>query len=246
KIGRKPIILTGCAIAALAYFPLFTALTTAANPALAQAQAVSPVTIVANQNECSFQFDPVGKNKFDTNSCDIAKSYMAKTGISYSNTDAAAGSGAQVKVGNTIFTAPNPAGLSKDDKKAAITSFQDELKAGLAAAGYPAKADPEQINKPAVVGILFVLVLLVTAVYGPIAAMLVELFPSRIRYTSMSLPYHIGNGWFGGFLPTTAFAMVAATGDIYYGLWYPVVVAAATVVIGLLFLPETFRRNIDQ
>ena len=246
KIGRKPIILTGCAIAALAYFPLFTALTTAANPALAQAQAVSPVTIVANQNQCSFQFDPVGKNKFDTNSCDIAKSYMAKTGISYSNTDAAAGSGAQVKVGNTIFTAPNPAGLSKDDKKAAITSFQDELKAGLAAAGYPAKADPEQINKPAVVGILFVLVLLVTAVYGPIAAMLVELFPSRIRYTSMSLPYHIGNGWFGGFLPTTAFAMVAATGDIYYGLWYPVVVAAATVVIGLLFLPETFRRNIDQ
>ena len=246
KIGRKPIIMAGCAIAALAYFPLFSALTTAANPQLAHAQAAAPVTIVANQNECSFQFDPVGKNKFDTNSCDIAKAYMAKTGISYANADAAAGSGAQVKVGETVFTAPNPVGLSKDDKKAAITKFQDELKAGLADAGYPAKADPDQINKPAVVGILFVLVLLVTAVYGPIAAMLVELFPSRIRYTSMSLPYHIGNGWFGGFLPTTAFAMVAATGDIYYGLWYPVVVAAATVVIGLLFLPETFKRNIDQ
>ncbi|MDQ4419770.1 MFS transporter [Sphingobium sp. DEHP117] len=246
KIGRKPIILSGCAIAALAYFPLFSALTTAANPALAQAQAVAPVTIVAHQEECSFMFDPVGKNKFDTSSCDIAKAYMAKTGISYSNSDAAAGSGAQVKVGNAVFAAPNPAGLSKDDKKAAITKFQDELKAGLADAGYPAKADPAQINKPAVIAILFVLVLLVTAVYGPIAAMLVELFPSRIRYTSMSLPYHIGNGWFGGFLPTTAFAMVAATGDIYYGLWYPVVVAALTVVVGLLFLPETFRRNIDQ
>ncbi len=246
KIGRKPIILTGCAIAALAYFPLFSALTTAANPTLAQAQAVAPVTIVAHQEECSFMFDPVGKNKFDTSSCDIAKAYMAKTGISYSNSDAAAGSGAQVKVGNAVFTAPNPVGLSKDDKKAAITKFQDDLKAGLADAGYPAKADPAQINKPAVIAILFVLVLLVTAVYGPIAAMLVELFPSRIRYTSMSLPYHIGNGWFGGFLPTTAFAMVAATGDIYYGLWYPVVVAALTVIVGLLFLPETFRRNIDQ
>ena len=246
KIGRKPIILTGCAIAALTYFPLFSALTTAANPQLAQAQAVAPVSIVAHQDECSFQFDPVGKNKFDTNSCDIAKSFMAKTGISYSNTEAAAGSGAQVKVGNAVFTAPNPIGLSKDDKKAAITKFQDELKAGLTEAGYPAKADPDQINKPAVIAILFILVLLVTAVYGPIAAMLVELFPSNIRYTSMSLPYHIGNGWFGGFLPTTAFAMVAATGDIYYGLWYPVVVAALTVMVGLLFLPETFRRNIDQ
>ena len=246
KIGRKPIILSGCAIAALAYFPLFSALTTAANPALAQAQAVSPVTIVAHQDECSFMFDPVGKNKFDTSSCDIAKAYMAKTGISYSNSEAAAGSGAQVKVGNAVFTAPNPTGLTADDKKAAITKFQDELKAGLAEAGYPAKADPDQINKSAVIAILFVLVLLVTAVYGPIAAMLVELFPSNIRYTSMSLPYHIGNGWFGGFLPTTAFAMVAATGDIYYGLWYPVVVAALTVVVGLMFLPETFRRDIDQ
>ena len=246
KIGRKPIILGGCAVAALAYFPLFTALTAAANPDLARAQATAPVAIVAHKDECSFMFDPVGKNKFDSNSCDVAKAFMAKTGITYTNVEAAAGTRAQVKVGNAVFTAPNPATLTGDDKKAAITAFQDELKAGLTDAGYPAKADPAKINKPRVVAILVALVLLVTAVYGPIAAMLVELFPSRIRYTSMSLPYHIGNGWFGGFLPTTAFAMVAATGNIYYGLWYPVTVAALTVVVGLLFLPETFRRNIDQ
>ena len=245
KIGRKPIILAGCAIAAVTYFPLFGMLTTAANPDLARAQASAPVTIVAHEGECSFQFDPVGKNKFDRSSCDIAKAYMAKAGINYHYIDAAPGTAAVIRVGDTSFTAPNPAPGTAADK-AAIKSFQDELKAGLTAAGYPAKADPAKINKPMVVAILFALVFLVTMVYGPIAALLVELFPSRIRYTSMSLPYHIGNGWFGGFLPTTAFAMVAATGDIYYGLWYPIVVAAATVVIGLLFLPETFRRSIDN
>ncbi len=246
KIGRKPIILGGCALAAMLYFPLFGALTQAANPALAQAQASAPVTISAHQNECSFQFDPVGKNTFDSTSCDIAKTYLAKAGVSYSNAEAAAGTIATVKVGDKMFTAPDAAKLSGEDKKAAIKSFQDELKAGLITAGYPEKADTAKINKVAVIAILWALAMLVTMVYGPIAAMLVELFPSRIRYTSMSLPYHIGNGWFGGFLPTTAFAMVAATGNIYYGLWYPVVVAAATVVIGLIFLPETFRRNIDD
>ncbi|WP_213979046.1 MFS transporter [Sphingomonas sp. dw_22] len=246
RIGRKPIVLAGCAIAALTYFPLFALLTTAANPDLARAQLSAPVTIVANQGECSFQFDPVGKNQFDAKSCDIAKSYMAKTGISYGNVDAAPGTVAVIKVGDRSFTAPDPNLVTGADRKAAIKAYQDDLKAGLTAAGYPAKADPAKIDKPMVVAILFALVLLVTMVYGPIAALLVELFPSRIRYTSMSLPYHIGNGWFGGFLPTTAFAMVAATGDIYYGLWYPVVVAAATVVIGLLFLPETFRRSIDD
>ncbi|WP_448663012.1 MFS transporter [Sphingomonas sp. CJ20] len=246
KIGRKPIILTGCAIAALTYFPLFALLTTAANPDLAKAQASAPVTIIAHQDECSFQFDPVGRNKFDTKSCDIAKAYMAKTGISYANVDAAPGTVAAVQVGERRFVAPDPGSVPVAGRAAAIKAYQDELKAGLTAAGYPAKADPAKIDKPLVVAILFALVLLVTMVYGPIAALLVELFPSRIRYTSMSLPYHIGNGWFGGFLPTTAFAMVAATGNIYYGLWYPVVVAAGTVVIGLLFLPETFRRSIDD
>ncbi|MEQ6335131.1 MFS transporter [Sphingobium sp. MK2] len=246
KIGRKPIILGGCALAAMTYFPLFGALTNAANPALAAAQASAPVTIVAYKPECSFQFDPVGKNMFDTSSCDVAKTYMAKTGVSYDNVEAAAGTSAVVRIGSVSLTAPDAATLAGPDKKAAIAAYQAQLQAGLVDAGYPAKADTAKINKVAVVAILWALAMLVTMVYGPIAAMLVELFPSRIRYTSMSLPYHIGNGWFGGFLPTTAFAMVAATGNIYYGLWYPVVIAAATVVIGLLFLPETFKRNIDD
>ncbi|MFT3967576.1 MAG: MFS transporter [Sphingobium sp.] len=246
RIGRKPIILGGCALAAIAYFPLFSALTNAANPALAHAQASAPITVVVSQQECSFQFDPVGKNRFDASGCDIAKAYLAKAGVSYANEEAAAGAPALVKIGAASFTAPDPKALTGEEKKAAITAFQDGLKSGLADAGYPARADPAQVNKVAVVAILWALAMLVTMVYGPIAAMLVELFPTRIRYTSMSLPYHVGNGWFGGFLPTTAFAMVAATGNIYYGLWYPVVIAAATVVIGLIFLPETFRRNIDE
>ncbi|WKL56154.1 MFS transporter [Asticcacaulis sp. ZE23SCel15] len=246
KIGRKPIILFGCALAAATYFPTFKLLTDAANPALAAAQVSAPVTVTAHKDDCSFQFDPVGKNKFDAKSCDIAKTYLAKSGINYTNIEAPAGTIASVKVGDQTFTAPDPASLSGDAKKAAIATYQADLKGALTAAGYPAKADTTQMNKPLVVGILFYLVFLVTMVYGPIAALLVELFPSKIRYTSMSLPYHIGNGWFGGFLPTTAFAMVAATGNIYYGLWYPIVVAVGTVVIGLLFLPETFKRSIDQ
>jgi len=246
RIGRKPIILVGCALAALTYFPAFKLLTEAANPALAQAQASAPVSVVTNDSDCSVQFDPVGRNKFDSKSCDIAKAFLAKGGVSYSKIDAPIGTIAQIKVGEQTFTAPDPNAVTGADRKAAIAAFQKEVKAALTTAGYPAKANTDQIDKPMVVAILTFLVLLVTMVYGPIAALLVELFPSRIRYTSMSLPYHIGNGWFGGFLPTTAFAMVAATGDIYYGLWYPIVVAAATVVIGLIFLPETFRRNIDQ
>ncbi len=246
RIGRKPIILTGCAVAAITYFPLFAGLTDAANPALAQAQRSAPVTVVANPDECSFQFDPIGKNKFDATSCDIAKSYLAKNGVNYHNVAAPAGTIAQVQIGGVTLAAPDPAAVTGAKKKTAITDFQAAVKAGLGKAGYPAKADPARIDYVKVIAILTVLVLLVTAVYGPIAAMLVELFPTRIRYTSMSLPYHIGNGWFGGFLPTTAFAMVAATGDIYYGLWYPVTVAALTVVVGLFLLPETFRRNIDD
>ncbi|MBA4762075.1 MFS transporter [Sphingomonas sp.] len=246
KVGRKPIIMAGCALAVLTYFPAFQALSSAANPALARAAATAPVTVVTSDADCSLQFDPVGGNKFDSKSCDIAKAFLAKNAISYSSVEAPAGTIAQVKIGDATFTAPDPAQVTGADRKAAITAFQGELKAALTTAGYPSKADPAAINKPLVVAILTWLVLLVTMVYGPIAAMLVELFPTKIRYTSMSLPYHIGNGWFGGFLPTTAFAMVAATGDIYYGLWYPIVVAGLTLVVGLLFLPETFRKNIDE
>jgi MFS family permease len=244
KIGRKPIILAGCALAAVTYFPLFGALTNAANPALAAAQASAPVRVTAHDGDCSFQFDPVGRNKFDATSCDIVKSYLAKNGITYGNNQAPAGAVASVTIGDNTLFAPDPARVTGPDRAAAITAFQGRLATALAQAGYPAKADMAQMDKVKVVAILWFMVLLVTMVYGPIAALLVELFPSRIRYTSMSLPYHIGNGWFGGFLPTTAFAMVAATGDIYYGLWYPVVLAVVTLVLGLLFLPETFRRNI--
>lgn len=246
KIGRKPIILVGCALAALTYFPTFHALTKAANPALAQAQASAPIKVVVNDADCSVQFDPVGRNKFDTKSCDIAKSFLAKSGVSYTKVDAPAGTVASIKIGTETLVAPDPNVVTGADKKAAITAYQDSVKAALDKAGYPSKADPAIMNKPLVIAILVYLVLLVTAVYGPIAALLVEIFPSRIRYTSMSLPYHIGNGWFGGFLPTTAFAMVAATGDIYYGLWYPVLIAGLSAIVGLFFLPETFKRRLDE
>jgi MFS family permease len=245
KIGRKPIILAGCLLAMVTYFPLFEALTRYANPALYAAQASAPVTVIADPSQCSFQFDPIGKNKFDSTSCDIAKSFLAKAGVSYARVDAAPGAVAQIRTGDATLKVPDPRALSGAERKAAIAAFQTLTKAKLSAIGYPDKADPAAIDKPMVVLILFVLVLYVTMVYGPIAALLVELFPPRIRYSAMSLPYHIGNGWFGGFLPTTAFAMVAATGNIYYGLWYPIVVAGATVVIGFFFLPETFRRQGD-
>ncbi|WP_029935039.1 MFS transporter [Sphingomonas sp. UNC305MFCol5.2] len=249
RIGRKPIILAGCAIAAASYFPLFGMLTEAANPALAHAQRDAPVTVTADPAECSFQFDPIGKNKFDRSSCDIAKAFLAKQGIGYRNVEAPAGTTAMVQIGAQRIPVYDPRKEVLTEGAVAtigIADFQDAAKAALAEAGYPAKADPAAINKPMVVAVLTALVLLVTMVYGPIAAMLVELFPSRIRYTSMSLPYHIGNGWFGGFLPATAFAMVAATGDIYYGLWYPVVAAIVTLLVGLFLLPETHKRSIDD
>jgi MFS family permease len=246
KVGRKPIIMAGCAIAALTYFPLFGALTEAANPALARAQASAPVSVIADPADCSVQFDPVGRNKFDQRSCDIAKSFLAKASVSYDNVAAPAGSLASVRIGQTVIPGLDAGSLQGEMRADAIASFQGRMKAELAAVGYPDRADPATINKPLVVAILFALALYVTMVYGPIAALLVELFPTRIRYTSMSLPYHIGNGWFGGFLPTTAFAMVAATGNIYYGLWYPVVVALVTLAVGLIFLPETFRRKLSH
>jgi MFS family permease len=247
KIGRKPVLLTGFLLSALLYYPLFQAMSHAANPALYEAQQTTPVSVVADPNECSVQFDPIGKNRFDSTSCDIAKAYLAKAGVSYTNVAAPAGTIASIQVAGKTLPAVDPATVTGAARADAIQAYGAQVQAALTDAGYPAgAADPARINKPMVVAILVVLVLLVTMAYGPIAALLVELFPTRIRYTAMSLPYHIGNGWFGGFLPTTAFAMVAATGNIYYGLWYPIVIAAITLVVALLFLPETFRRSIDD
>ncbi len=242
KIGRKPIILAGCLLAALTYFPVFGALTKAANPALAEAQAKNKVVVVADPNECSFQFNPTGTVKF-TSSCDIAKQVLAGASVSYENAPAAAGTPAVIKIGETSITSYSSKGLPADEAKKKDAEFKKAVADALKAAGYPTKADPARIDKVMVIAILVYLVLLVTMVYGPIAAMLVEMFPTRIRYTSMSLPYHIGNGWFGGLLPTTAFAIVAQTGNMYNGLWYPIIIAGATVVIGGLFIKET--KDVD-
>ncbi|NYZ16503.1 MFS transporter [Azospirillum sp. RWY-5-1] len=260
RIGRKPIIMAGLLLACLTYFPIFKGITHFANPALEQAIATSPVVVVADPNECSFQFNPVGTSQF-TSSCDIAKSALVKRGVPYSNEAAPAGTVAQIKVGSTVIPAYSAAPATNTtvnlghgpstnhapvDAKAAGAAFEKGLSDALGKGGYPAKADPAQINHVMTVLLLTVLVIYVTLVYGPIAAMLVEMFPTRIRYTSMSLPYHIGNGWFGGFLPTTSFAIVAATGDLYSGLWYPIVIAAATLVIGMLFVRETKDVDIYQ
>jgi len=277
KIGRKPIILAGCFLAAVTYFPVFTALTKAANPDLAAAQAAAKVTVTADPAECSFQFNPTGTKKF-TSSCDIAKQKLASASVSYDNIAAPAGQAAVIKVGDTeVTTVVTPEDIAaakaaaqvklealnaaepKDpkaiaaatasvkalsgEKTAKDATFSGNLSAALKTAGYPAKADMAKFDKVWVVIILTYLVILVTMVYGPIAAMLVEMFPTRIRYTSMSLPYHIGNGWFGGLLPTTAFAIVAQTGNMYNGLWYPIIIAGATVVIGGLFIKET--KDVD-
>lgn len=241
KIGRKPIIISGMFIAALAYFPLFGALTHAVNPALEAARAGSPVVVVAEKGTCSFQFDPVGKAKF-TSPCDVAKTALTKAGIPYSAIENDT-KGAVIKVGTIEVVSYDAAG---PDAKELGPVFQANLKGALSTAGYPASADPAKVNYASAIAILSLLVIFVTMVYGPIAAWLVELFPSRIRYSSMSLPYHIGNGWFGGFLPTVSFAMVAATGDIYYGLWYPVVVAVISGIIGIFMLPETKDRSIHH
>jgi MFS family permease len=331
KIGRKPIIMVGCLLAVVTYFPIFKAITQNANPALYNAQLTSPVLVTADPKDCSFQFNPVGTSKF-TSSCDIAKTALVKGGVPYSNIAGAAGA-ASIKIGDTVVVSYDTGKLGADTKtkndelgaslkaageagiaaaataadtaiagyvtaaglkdvrpnedvakaktlsaliaaamnadayknatdktaelakivdgalktggyNAAVTdSFAGNLAGALKTAGYPAKADPDAMNIGMIVFLLTILVIYVTMVYGPIAAMLVEMFPTRIRYTSMSLPYHIGNGWFGGFLPTTAFAIVAATGDIYSGLWYPIIIAAMTLVIGTLFIKDT--RHVD-
>ena len=245
RIGRKPIMMTACVIAVFVYFPLYKALVVAANPAMAAAVERAPVQVAAYAGECSFQFDPIGRNSFDATSCDIAKSYLAKNGINYVNVAAPVGTVASVRIGARTLAVPDPARLDKAGRAAAVASFDAAAKAELDAAGYPDRADPARVNKGRVLLILCTFGLLATMVYGPLAALLVELFPARIRYSSLSLPYHIGNGWIGGFMPTIGFAMVAATGNIYQGLWYAVTIAAVTAVVGILFLPETYKRDIE-
>ncbi|MBI5271903.1 MAG: MFS transporter, partial [Burkholderiales bacterium] len=244
KIGRKPIIMAGCLLAALTYFPLFGALTKAANPDLAAAQEKTRVVITADPKECSFQGSPIAREIDFRSSCDIAKRFLAQSSVSYEN---AAGTGpATITVGDKVITAPvgNVVNSKFDeDSTKAIAAFKKDVADTLKAAGYPTKADPAKVDKVKVVAILTLLVIYVTMVYGPIAAMLVELFPTRIRYTSMSLPYHIGNGWFGGLLPTTSFAIVAATGNMYNGLWYPIIIATMTFIVGMLFVKET--KDVD-
>src|SRR5689334_5665630 len=232
RIGRKPIILAGFALAVLTYFPIFGALTHFVNPKLERALATAPVTVVADPSECSFQFNPVGTAKF-TSSCDIAKSALVTRSVNYQNEAAPAGTKASVKVGDQVIQATAP-------------DFAKQLGDAITKHGYPASANPAEINYVMTIVLLTILVIYVTMVYAPIAAWLVELFPTRIRYSGLSLPYHIGNGWFGGFLPATVFAIVAATGNIYSGLWYPIVVAAMSFVIGLIFLPETKDRDITH
>ncbi|MBV9489320.1 MAG: MFS transporter [Verrucomicrobia bacterium] len=248
RVGRKPIILLGCLLAVLTYFPLFRAITHYANPALAAAQAKSPVVVVADPNTVHFQFEffaNPSKPNF-TSSADIATAALAKASVSYSIQPAPPGTVASVKIGDKVISSFEGGPLSPADFKAKNAAFGKELGAAIKQAGYPDKADPTLLNPGMVILLLTILVIYVTMVYGPIAAMLVELFPTRIRYTSMSLPYHIGNGWFGGFLPTIAFALVAINGSIYHGLWYPVVVAAITFVIGLIFIPETKDRPLHH
>jgi len=246
KIGRKPIILAGMALAVVTYFPLFGALTKAANPDLAAAQVKNQIVVTAAAGDCSFQGNPVAREIDFTKSCDIAKRFLAQNSVSYDNAVAAAAGPAVIKIGEKLITAP----VAKVENSkftpesvTAIAAFKKEVSEALKEAGYPSKADPAKVDKLTIIAILTILVIYVTMVYGPIAAMLVELFPTRIRYTSMSLPYHIGNGWFGGLMPTIAFAMVAQNGNMYYGLWYPITIAAVTFVIGLLFVRET--KDVD-
>ncbi|HEY3694355.1 MFS transporter [Phenylobacterium sp.] len=245
KIGRKVVMLFGMTLMLVAYFPGFHMLAQTLNPALAEAQARAPVVVAADPADCSLQFDPVGKAAF-VSSCDIAKSVLANAGVSYSNRAAPAGARAQVLLGTTAVDSVDARGLPKDALKATRNDVETRIKAALAGAGYPAKADPARMNLAGAFGVLLVFVIAATALFGPIASTLVELFPTRIRYTAMSLPYHIGTGWIGGFVPFTAFAIVAATGDIYSGLWYPFAFTLLSVITCLLLLPETRHRPLDH
>jgi MFS family permease len=256
RIGRKPIILTGCLLAALTYFPIFGFITQTANPMLDKAQKATKVVVLADMEQCSFQFNPTGTSKF-TSSCDIAKALLARSSVSYSVQEAPAGSMTKIRIGDKEVASYDAAALTGEQAKTVPAAFTKSVNEALGAAGYPVPgvANAEIVKMSGffdlfrgqvilLVLALTYLVVLVTMVYGPIAAALVELFPTRIRYTGMSLPYHIGNGWFGGLMPATAFAMIAQSGDIYFGLWYPIVIALGTFVIGMLFVPENKDRDI--
>jgi MFS family permease len=244
KIGRKPVMLGGMTLALVFYFPGFHLLERAANPALAEATARAPVSVTADPKDCALQFDPVGKAAF-VSSCDIAKSALANAGISYANHSGPAGSAAVVQVGETRIVSQSAKGLPAKEAKAVKTAGEAAIKAALAKAGYPAKADPARMNWWGMFGVLLVFVIAATALFGPLAACLVELFPTRVRYTALSLPYHIGTGWIGGFVPFSAFAIVAAVGNIYAGLWYPVFFTLISVLTTLFLLPETKDRALD-
>ena len=243
RIGRKPVMLAGLAVATLAVFPVFQMLTAAVNPALAAASVKAPVTVIAAPADCSLQFDLIGKAQY-VSSCDIAKSALTSTGIPYKN-EAAAEGFARVKIGAEDVASPDGRMMNAADLASAKKDFDVRLKKALADAGYPHKADPASVDRTRVLILLLILGLAAAALYAPQAAALVELFPTRIRYTALSVPYHVGVGWFGGFLPATAFAIVAATGDIYAGLWYPAIVSGVGFFVTLLFLPETYKRSIE-
>ncbi len=244
RVGRKPVMAFGLALAAISYFPGFHMLTNAVNPALAQASHKAPVSVVANPADCSIQFDMIGKAKF-VSSCDIAKSTLTGLGIPYNNEAAPKSGPAIVAIGSQTLESPEGTGLSGDALSHATAQFKTQLQTALTAAGYPARAETGKINIPLTLAILMVFVLAAAALYGPQAAALVELFPTRIRYTAMSVPYHVGVGWFGGFLPATAFAIVAATGNIYAGLWYPVIISGIGFILTAFFLPETHKRDLE-
>lgn len=243
KVGRRPVILGACLLAALTYFPLFKALTLAANPLMAHAVASAPVTVWADKKECTFQFDPIGTATFSS-SCDIARSYLARAGVSYDTEAAPAGSIARLQVGERTLESFRGETMTTQELKQQRSMWEKQAAMIVAEAGYPLSADRAQINIPMVLLILVTIMSLSAMVYGPMAALLTELFPANVRYTSMSLPYHLGTGWFGGFLPPVAFAIVAATGNIYSGLWYPLIGAALTLIVGVLLLPETKGRDL--
>ena len=244
RVGRKPVMLFGMMLALVAFFPGFHALTRAANPALAEAQASAPVTVAADPAACALQFDPVGKAAF-ASSCDIAKSVLSNAGVSYINIDAPAGSVAVVRIGGLEVVSAEGEGLAPAALKAQRAGVETRIKAALATAAYPVGADPARMNLPLMFAILMVFIIAATALYGPQAAALVELFPTRVRYTAMSLPYNVGTGWVGGLLPAASFALVAASGNIYFGLWYSVGFTLVAVIVSLLWLPETRGRNLD-